>query len=67
MAFTKDELQPIVDRRFENIPFTDEKINDDISNRYYRQQYFACNALSKIKERHFRWQQDQERQELQFQ
>ena len=47
--FTKDELQLIVDRRFEKKPFTNVKINDDISNRYYQKEAIlsVCDALSK--------------------
>ena len=47
--FTKDELQLIVDRRFEKRPFTNIKINDDISNRYYQKEAIlsVCDALSK--------------------
>lgn len=47
--FTKDELQLIVDRRFEKKSFTNVKINDDISNRYYQKEAIlsVCDALSK--------------------
>ena len=47
--FTKDELQLIVDRRFEKRPFTNVRINDDISNRYYQKEAIlsVCDALSK--------------------
>ena len=47
--FTKDELQLIVDRRFEKKTFTNVKINYDISNRYYQKEAIlsVCDALSK--------------------
>ena len=47
--FTKDELQLMVDRRFEKKSFVDIKINDNISNRYYQKEAIisVCDSLSK--------------------
>lgn len=47
--FTKDELQLIIDRRYEKKPFTDIKINDNISNRYYQKEAIlsVCDSLGR--------------------
>lgn len=47
--FTKDELQLMVDRRFEKKSFVDIKINDNISNRYYQKEAIisVCDSLNK--------------------